>query len=138
MPILNYGRPDNWELVTELSKAEIFVFRTFVFSAKKKLFKQNDPFLDSLTPNVDFTVPYIYAYDSKLSTYNEDLYINKLRDLLFESNELMRKENKDFKNYRLDIMGTYNEGHIVVMKHKGSDDTLQLASGKSILKKYQK
>lgn len=137
MPILNYGRPDNWSLVTELSQGEIFIFRQFIYDAKKKFkYKDDRDFLRTLTPNMDFSKPYIYAFDATLCRREDQLYINKLQDLLGEANELMGKK---YKNYKLDIKGTWSTGYIVVMEYSKTKNknSLKELTRQSMIKKFQ-
>lgn len=134
MPILDYGkRPDNWELIPSLSKGEIFIFRQFVFDAKKKFKYKNDKkFLKTLEPNMDFSKPYIYTFDSeKDKTSHDDQYMIKLKELIEASNKEMfgvKTKNKELKDYKLDIMGTWNYGYIVVMRKTNSNSSLALAA----------
>ena len=75
MPILNYGRPDNWELIPSLTKGEIFIFRQYIFDAKKKFkYKDDKLFLKTIEPNWDYTNPYIYLYDSIQSSFARSVH----------------------------------------------------------------
>ena len=139
MPILNYGMPSNWELVPRLSKGDIFVFRQFVFNAKKIFEYKNDgEFLKTLIPNLDYDKPIIYQYDSSLSRKYDNQYIYKIQSLLTTANELMDEENDGYRDYRLDIMGTWDVGTIVIMRRRGlKKDKFSELNRKAAIKMFQ-
>lgn len=144
MPILDYGkRPDNWVLVTSLSKGEIFTFRQYIFEAKKRFKYSGDKkFLKTLLPNEDFKKPYIYRFDASINKTIDDQYILKIQDLLNTANEYMDKQKMDNKKiygqYKLDIMGTWNCGYIVLMKRSNTqpNNRNELAR-QATIKRYQ-
>ena len=138
MPVLNYGtKISSWVLVTSLSKAEIYIFRQYIYEAKKKFKYKNDrTFLKSLDPNIDFKKPFIYRFDSSIGRETPDNeYILKIQNLLEEANKFMEKQYKD---YKLDIMGTWDAGYIVLMRRSNAkpDDRYELAR-KATLKRLQ-
>ena len=137
MPILNYGmNVSNWTLVTSLSKAEIYVFRQFIYEAKKKFKYKNDKtFLKTLDPNLDFKKPYVYKFDSTINKETDNTYILKMQSLWEEANKLM---DKQYKDYKLDIMGTWDTGYIVLMRRSNAkpDDRYELAR-KATMKRLQ-
>ena len=138
MPILNYGRPDNWELIPSLTKGEIFIFRQYIFDAKKKFkYKDDKLFLKTIEPNWDYTNPYIYLYDSSLEREEDQMYIYKLQELLKVANEMIYKVYKD--DYKLDIMGTWDVGKIVVMRRRklSSNKSFKELNRKALIKRYQ-
>ena len=139
MPVLNYGRPDNWVLISSLSKGEIFVFRQYIYDAKKTFkYKEDRDFLKTLEPNIKYEKPFIYSFDSSINKVDDPTYILKMQALLEEANKYMEKADKKFKGYKLDIMGTWNTGYIVVMKHtKLADDPLMQVSKRALRKRYQ-
>lgn len=137
MPILNYGTKSNWSLVTSLSKGEIFIFRSFIYDAKSKFkYKDDKAFLKTLSPNMDYQKPNIYSFDSSLSTKDDPEYILKLMELIKTANELMLKSDKNFKNYKIDIMGTWEHGDIIIMKRNSTDSDLTELSRKATMKRF--
>lgn len=132
MPILKYEKPGNWNLITSLSKGEIFIFRNYIFNAKKKFkYKNDSKFLNTLKPNTIYEKPYIYIFDSK---NEDDRYILKIQDLIREAN---KEVSKDYKGYKLDIMGTWDSGYIVVMKNKDTNEDFDETSKRTIIKRLQ-
>lgn len=144
MPILDYGkRPDDWVLITSLSKGEIFTFRQYIFEAKKKFKYKNDrAFLKTLIPNEEFKKPYIYRFDATINKTIDNEYILKIQNLLEEANKYMSKQSmngkKIYGDYKLDIMGTWSTGYIVLMKKSNSkqDNRMEL-SRQATIKRYQ-
>lgn len=142
MPLLDYGRPDNWELYTDLNRGELFMFRKFVFDAKKSFkYKKDKDFIATLEPNTDYSKPYLYTYDSTRG--DKDLeYSDKLQNLVEEANKILFKEfknNKDMKGYRIDIMGNWSNGSIVILQSKNKqDNVIHNAHQKYVLDKLDK
>jgi hypothetical protein len=138
MPIIDYSlRPNNWELMSNLTQRDIFIFRQFIFDAKKEFDYKNDKdLLKTISPNTDYTKPYIYEFDSSLAVPYDNTYIPKLQNLIEKANKIMYDQVKELKKYKFDILGTWDRGYIIVMRDKKEKDFEDVAR-KALIKRYQ-
>lgn len=114
MPI--YGKtltPPPWILEKKLNKNKILQLR-FIFN--KVLKNETNGVQQTLVPNTDYTIPYLYAYDSTKYPGLIDNYSTNLECLISRANVELAKDKVYGKDYRFDIMGNWSFGNIIIMK----------------------
>lgn len=114
----------SWVLETGISKGIIFLFRQYVYQAKKTFkYKHDKKFLNTLEPNTDYTKPFLYIYDNDKGRIQVENYPEKIKALVDEANKYYMKDKEAVKafdkNYRIDLMGNWQRGYIILMKRSG-------------------
>lgn len=134
----------SWIPETNVSKGMIFMFRQYIFQAKKTFkYKNNKEFLDTIKPNTLYDKPYLYSYDATLQINKDTEYATKLEALVRAANEELFKDKKNqfYKYYKIDMIGTWEQGYIVLMKPANSKpdmDMIKKKAMKSVVKTVDK
>ena len=132
MPI--YGKaltPPPWILETKLSKQSILKLRT-IFN---RALKDNHTGVQlTLTPNEDYSKPFLYTFDSTKYSGTFNNYSTDLEALINKANVELAKDKIYGKDYRFDIMGNWSWGNIIIMKR--SD--IMRADYRKQVEKYEK
>ena len=109
---------DNWKILKALKQGEIFMYRDVIKKALKDSkfeYRYDKDFISSIKPNKDYSEPYIYSYDISDTLLDRGQFVKELEDLLKVANYEMSQSKKFYNKYKLDILGSWTTGQIVVM-----------------------